>query len=55
MTAILTRPAWTIEFKTETIDRLTVFHALHISKKRFIGSRSLIGGANRLNPSRNCN
>ncbi|MUG93559.1 hypothetical protein F7734_14445 [Scytonema sp. UIC 10036] len=34
MTATLTRQAWTVEFETETIDRLIDKHAPHIPKKR---------------------
>ncbi|QIR36010.1 hypothetical protein HCG51_04035 [Tolypothrix sp. PCC 7910] len=34
MTVIITRPAWTIEFENETIDRLIDKHAPHIPKKR---------------------
>lgn len=34
MTATLERPAWTIEFETETIDRLIDKYAPHIPKKR---------------------
>jgi len=41
MTAILTRPAWTIEFETETIDRLIDKHAPHIPKKRLYEQRAI--------------
>ncbi len=35
MTATITRPAWTIEFENETIDRLTLFcHFPSILNKR---------------------
>lgn len=34
MTATITRPAWTIEFENETIDRLIDKYAPHIPKKR---------------------
>ncbi|MBD2615818.1 hypothetical protein H6G94_31990 [Nostoc punctiforme FACHB-252] len=34
MTTSINRPAWTIEFENETIDRLINKYASHIPKKR---------------------